>query len=92
MREPHEADSADTWPLGTLGAEIVLRFHTALGVCNSKSQFRTFGESLTKSDQPHPLSVSITPSNTPHFFRAAFCAGIPAGGLSGHVRSDQSVK
>ena len=43
----------------TLGAEIVPRFHTAEGVRNSKSEIRTFGESLTKSDQPYPRTRTL---------------------------------
>ena len=71
--------------MGTLGAEIVLRFHTAVGVRDSKSQLRTFGESLTKSDQPCPFPYPLC-SNTSESrsYRAAFCAGIPASGLSGY--------
>jgi len=62
--------------MGTLGTEMVLRFHISHG--SGYSQFKVTVEDLQTN---HILSVSSTLSNTSHSYCAAFCAGIPASAV-----------
>ena len=57
VRQAHEAD---TWAMGTPGAEILLRFHaTASGCSQFKVTVNDFGEPLNRSDHPYHYHLCI---------------------------------